>query len=813
MSKKYHLDQIELPEIELPEIEFPSLSSILSLSNGTNLSNAYNFGGIAYTGVLAAASYVDQTLALNGITSKNYVSLSSFWGLVGWSAVKQINSLEKVPTSYKLPLSSVAALTSLGMVILGPDIFAPKTDVSKTLQSIKLTASFFDNTGEIPKLEEKFQEGYFQGVKHSLKNIPQLWSNKFIKSVIQNLGADVVKLFLVQKFFQYMPVGKVAAFFAAKETNPFHYLIKLTFLKLANQVIEIIHGKVTTELNKNIEKDISKKVAELVLTEDNTQKVMDLGNKVNNIATNISTIQTNANLETSKILKNLMTLLIKPQAINNEQPGNILGSKSSLTLYDLDEIYSGKFVDSSLGVENMLIQSVQEEIINDKQSKNIIGSNPSLFLLDSLINTIFSVGNIRWLENMIKTKVFTPESKAIEEDDTDTETVKMGNMTINRKINSCDYTYQNIQEIAKLGGNSFMLNKLLTYFEKAQLGNVTKTNIEIFLDFTKNLIQDCLYTGIFISQNISQEKLFMIEQDLELLMQTLGLKITSASCTQAVDIQDVISTLKILKEPHKGGPERKLSKEMSLSIKDYHLKKVTESSDMLFIENLEFHPGKVYAITGKIGTGKTTILTDIANCLMPVFSSTGTILYPIFKGEAVEEIFCGTVPFSPPATTLFERLTYRVDQDYVPENKQILLQNAIELFESFGQKGFTKEKLLTKGKDDKLALSTGQSKMAMLISAILYKQYLKKPVLFVIDETLANIDEETTNLICTKIKDIFKDSIIISVDHNAKHNTSFYDTFVDLAGFSIAGDDKIILDEDTDMLLGITEDWKGDNDF
>jgi ABC-type multidrug transport system ATPase subunit len=206
---------------------------------------------------------------------------------------------------------------------------------------------------------------------------------------------------------------------------------------------------------------------------------------------------------------------------------------------------------------------------------------------------------------------------------------------------------------------------------------------------------------------------------------------------------------------------------------------------MLFIEAMQFHPGSIYAIVGTIGSGKTTLLSDIAKVMMPFFRSSGTIKYPVTSdGKTVEEIFCGSIPFSPPATTLLERLTYRIPSKYVETNKSALEEASLTLFKELGQKDFTKEILSAKGNDASLKLSTGQGKIIMLISAILYKQYLKKPTLFVLDETLANLDETTTKLVCSTIKKQFKDSIVISVDHNARQNQDFYDNLVDLAQYT-----------------------------
>ena len=152
----------------------------------------------------------------------------------------------------------------------------------------------------------------------------------------------------------------------------------------------------------------------------------------------------------------------------------------------------------------------------------------------------------------------------------------------------------------------------------------------------------------------------------------------------------------------------------------------------------------------------------------------------------IKQIFCGSVPFAPPATTLLERITYRLPAEYVKKNEGQLLKSITNLFTELGQEGFTPEILQERGNNSRLGLSTGQSKVVMLIGAILYKQFLGKPVLFVIDETLANLDSDTTERVCNTIKQVFKDSIVISVDHQAKSNKAFYaeKDYIDLAAFT-----------------------------
>lgn len=737
-EKPITFETIQQSAINIGKNTIDGFYKTINLNTAINVVKTYKFGGTAQAGMVAVGSFLDGALASNDVTAKNYISLTSFWGSVAWKAASQIEFSDKIPSSLKNPLKIASGLVGAGMIYWGPDVFASKN--TNTLGSLKLMASFFDKNANISSLEEKFKEGYITGFTHAIKNFKQLLSNKFIINTLKIQGLDIAKLIIVQKFFQYLPTGKIAALFATKKESWTNYLIKIGIMKFVKEVIEIIHDKQTSGLKESIKKDIQKQVGELALKENNTQTVIELGTKVNNLPSNIESINNKVTQEISAKFNNVVTPFVFPQ-----------------------------------------MQA------KDGSSDKILDTNAPLFLLESLINTIFTKSTqlVTYLN-----KFYNKEKKDESDEHSESTTQPMGCFTLTTMLTPAHYTYTNIQEIAKLGGNKFMLNKLMRFIEKesaSQAGSNSST--ERLLNILKSFVEEFLYAGLFKTQGISQEKLFSIEQDINILKNALGLNSGMVQLSsQEIKPEEIESTLKKLKEENKSGPQRKLNDKMVLSVKDYHLKKKSENKDMIIMEELAFESGKVCAITGKVGTGKTTVLTDIAKCLASAFSSEGEISYPKFADKECELIFCGTIPFSPPATTLLERLTYRIPTEYIEPNEVALLDQAVELFVGFGQKGFTKEKLLKKGNDTKLDLSTGQSKLVMLISAILYKQYLNKPVLFVMDETLANLDEETTTLICSKIKKVFEDSIVICVDHGAKNNTDFYDNYVDLAHYVIPDD-------------------------
>ncbi len=726
----------------------PIKETIFSFHTAMNLYNAYTLGGRNHAGVVAVTSVVDGVLSSNNITGKNYLSLSSFWGYLAWSAIQQVQSSKTIPSQYKVPLYAASSLIGLGMVTLGPDIFAPKIGNKNVADSVRLMASFFDKTNIIKPLEESFNKSYVTGVIYLVSNIKQLLSNKFILFCLLYQGIDLAKLVLIQKYFQYLPTEKMASFFAAKEESPLSYLVKLSLLKLVKEVIEVTHSKMTIRLSEGIRKDIDKQVIEIVLRDDNTSKVMDLGPRVNDLSNQISAIFNKTTTGTGQTMQGVVIPLL------------LQSSPSHPT------------------------------------SKKVLDSNPSLFLLNSLINTIFNYTNINILEKWIEATFFGSKKEGASED-VEISAQKFGMVTLTTITTPSDYAYANIQEIAKLGGNEYMLGKVLAYIDKNSTSNSqSKPAINSLLNFAKNMIQEFLYAGIFISQGIGQKEFLSIETDIGILTGTLGLNDLNMPLLigdQQAGPAEIMVTLKVLKEKRHGGPERLLSDYMTLFLEDYHLKKKAAPSDMLHIRELAFEPGHIYAVTGKIGTGKTTLLTDIAKCLMPVFGSSGKIFYPMYQGHAIKEIFCGTIAFSPPATTLFERLTYRLDQQFVNLHKEDIMQFAMRLFTQCGQHGFSREKLSTKGSDDKLSLSTGQTKLAIIFGAIIYKKYINAPALFVMDETLANLDIDTTHSICKIIKATFYDSIVLSVDHNAKHNREFYTDLIDLAGYVPETEDVLMI--------------------
>jgi hypothetical protein len=92
-------------------------------------------------------------------------------------------------------------------------------------------------------------------------------------------------------------------------------------------------------------------------------------------------------------------------------------------------------------------------------------------------------------KDKIVTKLKETLKKEEDAGDTEITTQKIGLCTLNIVSNPSGYTYGNIQEIAKLGGNKYMLSKVLAYIEKNSTSPIqSKSTITSLLDFIKNEI-------------------------------------------------------------------------------------------------------------------------------------------------------------------------------------------------------------------------------------------------------------------------------------------------------------------------------------
>lgn len=702
----------------------PSASDII------NLGKIYNSSGLTETAVLAFTMIADKILTSQGLEEKNYVTNSTFWGYMVYKSLQQIYESKKINTEYKVFLDFFCITSAAILTKYGKDIFSNDHNIIRLGNSTKLVAEFFDKDQVIAGLIDSYNKSYIEATKYVAKNYQGLITNKFILHLLSSQALIIGNILITKKLLPEKTFDLLSTFLVLKENNATLNISKLFLTNFANKLVGLGLGKIQAMSNAYIEKEIDLQIANLAFDDNNREKIIKI-DSINLLSDNLNRVITYILPEFADISNSLLIPLITADIFK--------------------------------------VSGSTEEFLNKFAS----------FILSNEFKQLAS-DNIQVITKYLKGFLFKESNK--EDPYCDSIPQKSGNFNFNILQTPTTYAYPNIQEITKIGANKFILNKLTEYINYTAANQGTQTN-DSFITESVTFLINAVYTLAYVNQisalGLSAEAIPEIQNVINSFHELLRGNHIDNSNTPLNSVQEMLNRLK---NPLFLKLKRTESNDKKLIIDNYHLK--NSEKEMLDINRLELEPGHIYAITGKIGTGKTTFLSDIAKCMSNAFESEGEITYPTSEGKELPLIFCGSIPFSPPATTLFEKLTYRLPKEYVEAHKNDLINKITELFEQFGQKGFSESKLNTKGHFDKLNLSTGQGKLTLIISSILYKEYLgDTPTIFVMDETLANLDEDTTNLVFDEVKKIFKDSIIVSVDHNAKHATDFYTDYIKLEDY------------------------------
>jgi ABC-type lipoprotein export system ATPase subunit len=712
---------------------FPPVSRIL------NLYTAYSLAGRKGALWSCSTALGDGTLKKLAGAERNYVSLFSFWGILTYKSIQKIHSTDRIPYKYKIALDLLFAGSSIYMSIWGSDFFADKHDIKALKESSKLLLDLFDDNGAIANSREEYSKGLWPGIKFSLSHPRQLFANKFILNCVLTQSLEIFTIIAENRLTKhsYCDLEDFIAYFR-KEDNNETSLGKIILHNLARTLIikaSDFGGKL---LNQYFEKEINKKIATITLDSNHINAVMKLENDIS--------------------------------SLNHSIPGIYNEFASCITSISKTVTRAG------------LSRDVKEQ----KYCFLNVIMNYAPILLAKLSVPKFSQSITSEATGRIES--YLPPDNTEEENNYTESTINyIGSIKVNQISNPENYSFRNLGEIAKMGGNEFMLNQTLNYHEAHSKKILKQTfrktiKLESNISSSINLFSDCLQALLLVKMGISEYELPKVKKSINKAESKILNSELDNSFFNIDKIEEIKSLLNYLNSPDNRNLSKLSSKNFSLEITNYKLVKYGNNSQVENIVNighLKFEPGKIYAINGKNGAGKTTFLSDIVGCLnSKVFESEGEIYYPIYLTKSVPLIFCGTEPFSPPATTLFDKCSYRIPENYRKQNKADIKARTLELLDSFIQTGFSEHDLEIKSSNDKINLSTGQGKMVIIIGAILYKEYLNAPVLLMIDETLTNLDPDSSNAINSEIKRVFADSIVISVDHGSRFKTDFYDEFI-----------------------------------
>lgn len=197
---------------------------------------------------------------------------------------------------------------------------------------------------------------------------------------------------------------------------------------------------------------------------------------------------------------------------------------------------------------------------------------------------------------------------------------------------------------------------------------------------------------------------------------------------------------------------------------------------LVTVDELKFDMGKIYAVTGDSGCGKSSLLSKIKGVKENGISGTGTIYYPKINGKDPKIVMISQQDYFPLQCTLQEIFAY---PDVIPEDSELNLTQKgkmLELLEEIGLYNFmgsntVADKLsLDSKKDWYTILSGGEKKKALIISAI-----IKKPDILILDEIFNGLDSSSVKITQHMLKKYLPSTLIFIVDHHAKDNN--YDGF------------------------------------
>lgn len=204
-----------------------------------------------------------------------------------------------------------------------------------------------------------------------------------------------------------------------------------------------------------------------------------------------------------------------------------------------------------------------------------------------------------------------------------------------------------------------------------------------------------------------------------------------------------------------------------------------ENRVLFSVKNLSFDMGKVYAITGESGCGKTSLLSKIKNIKENGVTGKGNIFYPVINDISPKIVMISQQEYFPMHSSLLEIMLY---PNHIPKDSKELEEKRQKILFILEEIGFeicdktdsinNKKLDLNDIKDWYTELSGGEKKKLFIASAI-----MQKPDILLLDEVFTNLDSESIILIQQMLKKYLPNTLMLIVDHHACANNHdlFYD--------------------------------------
>ena len=219
--------------------------------------------------------------------------------------------------------------------------------------------------------------------------------------------------------------------------------------------------------------------------------------------------------------------------------------------------------------------------------------------------------------------------------------------------------------------------------------------------------------------------------------------------------------------------------ENSIVIKDTHI--FLKGDVLLDIDDFTFKVGKAYAMTGKTGSGKTTLMSALMGGVHKDITISGSIFFADGKEDIILlpqrdyilndmtllqlVMYPQYMPHDELMTRYYSRV-YELMQEIQIDEGAIVSSpsskvNNLDVIDDWGSK-----------------LSGGQPKKIAVLSAI-----MRQPKVLIMDETFRGLDEESLCIVQYMLKKYLPKTLMIVIDHEAKHhnNNDFFESLIHLS--------------------------------
>jgi ABC-type uncharacterized transport system fused permease/ATPase subunit len=375
---------------------------------------------------------------------------------------------------------------------------------------------------------------------------------------------------------------------------------------------------------------------------------------------------------------------------------------------------------------------------------------------------------------------------------------------------------QNIKIINERGGVDYTKNKLSKLYDQLRVFELEKDQIILRLEEWAYFVSDAnfIYNYYLVgfkmsykeipfdarvnihysSQQVSKllswkgdksQEIKKIHQSMERLNLFINKTQNSNDGTESNIQKDGNKITRVLLDDNQKGLAS-LQSQMKSKLILSNLKISIKDKLLIEIDYLELYYGKIYALTGPTGIGKSSLISKIAGIEGNQIDGVGTIYYP----HNAKVVTISQQDYFPLNVTLGEAIFYPEDinNDRIQEVQNLLKEIGITQYN------------INQTKNWYDVLSGGQKKMVIIISAI-----IKNPQILLLDEAFNGLDEDSIIIIQNLIKLYLHDSLILSVDHNAKENnkTGFYSNMLSIIDHKIIS--EVLVEENNQFPIGLSE--------